>query len=452
MMERTVRPAARGLRGTLRVPPDKSVSHRAVMLGAMAEGESVLHDVLASDDVASTISCVESLGAEVTEAPAAGDAHPLGRDLRVRGWGGDGPTAPSDEALLLECGNSGTTARLLAGVVAGWPVRCRFTGDDSLSRRPMERIARPLRRMGAEVSLSEGGTLPMEVVGGDLSPVEWDSTVASAQVKTCVAFAALRASGTTCVSEPAASRDHTERMLPCFGVDVERSAGGFCVTGPVVPRACELRVPGDPSSAAFIIAGALMVPGSEVVLEDVMLNPTRTGYLAVLERMGAAIEVLDFCESAGEPVGSIHVRYTEGLRSTVVGEDEIPSLIDEVPVLALIAARAEGETVFDGVGELRVKESDRLAAIAGALRAFGVSVDEDQDTLRVTGPSSLSGARVSSLGDHRLAMTYHVAGLAAESPVLIEGYEAVTVSYPAFAEDIAMLTGDVGPDKEDPKA
>jgi len=433
-----IRPAARPLTGEIRVPGDKSISHRAVLFAAMAEGTSRLAGVLDSEDVHSTIAAVEALGARVVLEPAEDG----GLEGTVAGWGSAGPREPE---TTLDCGNSGTTARLLSGVLAGWPITATLVGDESLASRPMARIAGPLSEMGAGFVTTEG-RLPMTVTGGELTPVEYDSPVASAQVKSAVLLAGLRASGRTLVREPAQSRDHTERMLPLFGVAVgtDPEANAAWVDGPATPGAADVAVPGDPSSAAFIVVAALLVPGSELRVIDVALNPTRTGFLRVLARMGADIEV-EVAKDASEAElrGDIVVRHTPELRAVTVEPDEVPSLIDEVPILALAAARAEGRSMFKGVGELRVKESDRLGAIIDGLGALGVDATTDGESLAVGaalgGTEGFSGADIDARGDHRLAMTWAVAGLVCDSEVRVHSFESVAVSYPGFIDDLAKL-------------
>lgn len=434
-MERIFGPGSSPLRGRVRVPGDKSLSHRTVLFSAMAEGVSRLSGVLDSADVRSTIGAVAALGARVELAPAA-DGSLAGT---IEGWGVRGPVAPGTP---IDCGNSGTTARLLLGVLAGWPVSVMLTGDASLVRRPMRRVTDPLAAMGARFETTEAGTLPIVVHGSEtLAPFSYASPVASAQVKTAILLAGLRARGGVRVTEPAASRNHTELLLPAFGVSVKAdpAAHAASLCGPQVPVATGVTVPGDPSSAAFLVAAALLVPGSEVTVEGVSLNETRIGFTRVLERMGAdlAIQVMD--EAGAEPVGAMTARFTPGLVATTVTAGEVPSLVDEVPVLALLAATAEGTTRFEGVGELRVKESDRLAAVADGLAALGVTARSGADWLEVDGPAHLAGTTLDSLGDHRLAMTWALAGLAARGPVSVERFDAVDVSYPGFATDLDAL-------------
>ncbi|MBS3956301.1 MAG: 3-phosphoshikimate 1-carboxyvinyltransferase [Clostridiales bacterium] len=426
----------KGLSGVLRVPGDKSLSHRAVLFSAMAEGTSVLCGLLDSADVRSTIDACQMLGARVEDHVAQDGSI----EASVTGWGATGPARPSGP---IDCGNSGTTARLLLGVMAGWDVEVTLIGDESLSRRPMSRVTWPLALMGA-TCVATGGHLPVTIRGGTLEPLVYESPVASAQVKTAILLAGIRANGRTVVREPARSRDHTERLLPAFGVTVgsDWDSNSSWVDGPVTPSAACVRVPGDPSSAAFIAVAAALVPGSEVRIDDVALNPTRTGFIEVMRRMGASITTVPDAEYGGEPAGSITVRHSPHLMPTIVTAEEVPSLVDEIPVLALLASAAEGETVFLGVGELRVKESDRLAAIVDGLRILGVDARAEKDTLYVRGPARLKGGVVlDSMGDHRLAMVWALAGIAAEQPVEVIRFDAVEVSYPGFARDIAALRG-----------
>jgi 3-phosphoshikimate 1-carboxyvinyltransferase len=430
----TVHPASAPLTGTVRVPGDKSVSHRAVLFAAMSDGSCRLEGILDSEDVRSTMGAVSMLGAGVRVLGSSAS----GLTLEVDGWGAAGPVEPVG---VIDCGNSGTTARLLLGVLAGWDVAVTLVGDSSLSGRPMRRVTDPLTLMGARVRTAESGTMPVSIRGGCLRAVRVELQVASAQVKSAILLAGLRAQGRTIVIEPAASRDHTERMLPAFGVGVGRRAqDNECwVDGPVPLDATDLSVPGDPSSAAFMVASALLVPGSTVTLIDVALNPTRTGFLSVLDRMGANVTAVPGRASGAEPAGAVTATFGGDLRGVLVCADEIPSLVDEVPILAVIAAHARGVTRFEGVGELRVKESDRLEAVRAGLSALGAIARCGEDWLEVEGPARLHGGSLSSLGDHRLAMSWAVAGLVADGPLHIEGWEAVAVSYRGFAEDLTTL-------------
>lgn len=431
-MRAVIRPAEQPLQGSIRVPSDKSISHRAVLFAALAHGRSVVRDALDAADVRSSIEAVRALGAAVDISP--GDC---GLSLVIDGWGDRGPAAPPHP---IDCGNSGTTARLLLGILAGYQVSVTLVGDRSLSGRPMRRVTEPLTRMGARFDLSPQGTLPVTVHGGPLVGCDHELTVASAQVKTALLLAGLRATGTTTVREPAPSRDHTERMLPVFGAQVEREDSlTVRVQGLQILRPAEVAVPADPSSAAFLAVAAALVPGSEVVLRDVCLNPTRIAFLDVMRRMGVDLSIAPGPDAGGEPVGDVTVRGGAPLRPADVPPHEVPALIDEVPVLAVLACAAHGATRFRSVGELRVKESDRLDATVHALHAMGAQARVEDDDLVVVGPANLHGAEFSSRGDHRLAMAFAVAGLVASGPVSIDGFEAVAVSYPRFSEDLHAL-------------
>lgn len=418
----------RPLTGELRVPGDKSISHRALIFSAMAEGQSLIENLSDAEDVRSTWHCLMQLGVGISSRGGR-------TTVKGRGWRG-----LKDPGCALEAGNSGTTIRLLMGLIAGNPVLAALTGDDSLRRRPMERVAEPLRRMGATITLSEGGRAPLTVRGGALSGIEYRSPVASAQVKSAVLLAGLLASGRTTVVEPAPSRDHTERLLPLFGIDVERCEGAVSVAGGLKMARAQLSVPGDISSAAFWIVAALLSPGSELVARGVGLNPSRTGILRVLERMGARIEASAAPGDSGEPVGDIAAR-SGPLRACVVEPAEVPGLIDEVPILALAATQAEGESRFKGLSELRHKESDRLFGIAALLNALGGQARVEGDDLVIMGPSRLRGARVQSLGDHRLAMTALVAGLIADGEIQVDDAACVKISYPGFIDQWRHFRG-----------
>lgn len=431
-----IEPLARPLTGAVRVPGDKSISHRSVLFSAMAEGTSHMSGVLDSADVRSSIGAVRALGAEVNfekqpDGSLAGD---------IRGWGGLGPSQPEG---AIDCGNSGTTVRLLMGVLAPWDITVELTGDDSLRRRPMRRIAAPLELMGARFAPEGATTLPLSITGTrGLAAISYDSPVASAQLKTAILLAGIFASGTTSVCEPAPSRNHTELMLPGFGVDVEAAPGEASVAGGQSLHACDVDVPGDPSSAAFMACAAALRPDSTIDIENVSLNEARIGFARVLERMGADITLKPTGGAGEEPCGTISVSYVEHLRSCEVEGREIASLVDEIPVLALVAAHAEGTTVFHEVGELRVKETDRLAAILEGLSKLGVHAWAEGDDLHIEGKPGLvvpEGLVFDSLGDHRLAMTWSLVGFTGAHPVSIRDFEAVRVSYPGFRADIERL-------------
>jgi len=404
-------------RGRFTLPGDKSISHRAAILGAMAEGPTLIRNYSSAADCASTLSCLRGLGVGITRQADA---------VAIDGGGLDAWRSP---AAVLDAENSGSTIRMLAGALAGRPFRSVLTGDDSLRRRPVERVAVPLRAMGATV-LTTDGRPPITIDGGRLRGLTYDLPVASAQVKTAVLLAGLQAEGRTTVREPAPSRDHTERMLPAFGVRVERDGLAATVEGRVRLRGTEVAVPGDASSAAFLVVAALVLPDSEVRLDGVLLSPTRTAFLDVLRAMGGRVEArLEATDP--EPVGSI-VASSSSLTGTTVDPALVPSLIDEVPALAAAAACARGRFVVAGASELRVKESDRIAALAEGLAALGARVRELPDGLVVDGGAPLRGARVRSHGDHRIAMALSVAALAAEGATEVEGAECVAVSFPGF--------------------
>ena len=431
-----IEPLARSLSGAVRVPGDKSISHRSVLFSAMAEGTSHVSGVLDSADVRSSIGAVRALGAEVNlekrpDGSLAGD---------ICGWGGLGPSQPEG---AIDCGNSGTTVRLLMGVLAPWDITVELTGDDSLRRRPMRRIAAPLELMGARFAPEGATTLPLSITGTrGLAAISYDSPVASAQLKTAILLAGIFAAGTTSVHEPAPSRNHTELMLPGFGVNVEAAPGEASVAGGQSLHACDVDVPGDPSSAAFMACAAALRPDSAIDIENVSLNEARIGFARVLERMGADITLKPTGSAGEEPCGTISVSYVEHLRSCEVVGREIASLVDEIPVLALVAAHAEGTTVFHEVGELRVKETDRLAAILEGLSKLGVRARAEGDDLHIEGKPGLvvpEGLVFDSLGDHRLAMTWSLVGFTGAHPVSIRDFEAVRVSYPGFRADIERL-------------
>ncbi|MFO7172396.1 MAG: 3-phosphoshikimate 1-carboxyvinyltransferase [Bacillota bacterium] len=425
----TLEPARKPLKGVIRVPGDKSISHRAVILGGIARGTTEITGFLPGADCLATVRCMEALG--VTVEVLAPD------HLKVTGVGLEGLREPPD---VLDVGNSGTTIRLLAGLVAGRPHLTVLTGDASIRRRPMDRVAVPLRQMGAQVDGREGGRLaPLVIRGGGLRPIHYRSPVASAQVKSAVLLAGLSAEGETGVTEPARSRDHTERMLAGFGARVRVEGTTAWVEGRPRLEGQRLEVPGDISSAAFFLVAAALVPGSEVLIENVGVNPTRTGILDALRAMGAPIEVLNPREAAGEPVADLLVRGGGALRGTVIAGDLIPRLIDEIPVLAVAAAVAAGPTEIRDAAELRVKETDRIAAVAAELRKLGARVEERPDGMIIAGGARLQGGQVASHGDHRLAMALAVAAQVAAGPVQIAGAEAVGVSFPGFFEQLLAL-------------
>lgn len=425
------------LRGTLRPPPDKSVSHRAALIAAMADGETAIEGYLAAADTRSTLTAVEALGATTTRP--ASDPHSgsdAGRVVRVRGVGLRGAVPAA-----IDVGNAGTLLRLLPGWLAGQEMgEWTLDGDDSIRRRPVDRVAEPLRLMGARVECREGRLPPLRVEAAPLHGIAYELPVASAQVKSCLLFAGLLAEGETQIVEPLPTRDHSERMLAAAGAEVERTEGGVTVRPAARLEAGEIAVPGDFSSAAFFIVAALLVPGSDVTVAGVGLNPTRTGLLTVLRRMGAEIEVEEEGERGGEPSGRVRARASE-LRGTEVGGSEVPLAIDELPLIALAACFAEGETTIRDAAELRRKESDRIESVAGALRALGAEVETSEDGMRIAGTGALRGGAIESRGDHRIAMLGAVAGLASLDGVKVAGAEAAAVSFPGFEAALGSMLG-----------
>lgn len=415
---------AKFLRGKIDLPGDKSVSHRAAMLAAMAEGTSRIENFAESADCASTLACLAGLGVEVERS---------GSDVVVHGVGKTGFSRPSEP---LDCGNSGTTMRLLSGILAGQNFETVLIGDESLSRRPMKRIIDPLSRMGAYVDAADGHA-PLSIRGRNpLAALEYELPVASAQIKSCVLLAGLNAAGETSVIEPVPTRDHTERMLRGFGVDVGRNGNRTSVSGNAKLTATDLRVPGDISSAAFFLVAAACLSGSRIEMPSVGLNPTRSAIIGVLRGFGASIEIANGGESGGEPVGTIIVTGSD-LRSSgeVVRGKIIANLIDEIPILAVCGTQVPGGIEIRDAGELRIKESDRIAAVAENLRRMNAEVEEFEDGLRV-GKSELNGSTVDSFGDHRIAMAFAVAGLFAAGETEIIGADCAAVSFPNFFETL----------------
>jgi len=423
------------LTGTLAVPGDKSISHRALMLGALSVGETRIAGLLDSADVAATATAVEALGATVER----GDSTRLQGRLQGRLWG-RGVAGLAEPADVLDMGNAGTAARLMLGLLAGQPVTAFLTGDASLRGRPMNRVTGPLTEMGAVVVARRGGRLPLAITGrADLLPYDGVLPVASAQVKSAILLAGLTAPGRTRVVEPAPTRDHTERMLTAFGAQltVEDTEAGreIRLDGEAELTARPVDVPADPSSAAFPLVAALLVPGSEVHLPAIGMNPHRTGLVTTLREMGAAIEIANEREQAGEPIADITARAGT-LRGVEVPAERAPSMIDEYPVLAMAAACADGPTTMHGVGELRVKESDRIAALADGLAACGVEVEAGDDWLTVHGRGGPvpGGAEVAARMDHRIAMSFLVLGLASRHGTAVDDAGAIATSFPGFAE------------------
>ena len=419
---------AKRLEGQLQLPGDKSISHRYAMLGAIAEGTTDIHFFATSADCQSTLECLKKLGVKIQR-----------RDNVVTIEGG-GLTGLKPSTAALDAGNSGTTMRMLAGILAGQPFRSVLSGDASLSRRPMKRIVEPLTLMGARIRVAEGGLPPLEIEGGALTPIHYDLPVASAQVKSAVLFAGLHAEGETEVVEPAPTRDHTEIALEQMGAEIGRHGRTVAVRGRARLEGRKFYVPGDISSAAFFMIAGLMVPESNLVLRNVGLNPTRTAILDVLAGMGGRVKVLNVEVVNGELLGDLHVE-TSKLRGGEIPSEVVPGLIDELPVLAVLGTQTEEGLSFRGAAELRVKESDRIAVVAENLKRLGAEVEEFPDGLRVAGRQALRGAEIETHGDHRIAMAFAVAGLMAEGTTVIRDSGCVDVSFPEFFETLSRVAG-----------
>lgn len=412
--------------GRVRAPGDKSISHRALMLAALADGTSRIRHLLRSADVHSTAGVLRALGVAVPE---------LAAEVAVAGRGARALRAPSDD---LDCGNSGTTTRLMAGIAAACPFESRFVGDASLSRRPMRRVARPLEAMGARVVLEQGDGLPMRITGGALRPVEWTTERASAQLKSAILLAGIAAGVPVTVHEPARSRDHTERMLASIGADVD-VAGATVRLAPCARLApLDMTVPADPSSAAFLAGLAVLADDGMLELVEVCLNPTRTGFFRALAAMGARLEIEPGTVQGGEEIGSIRAWPSE-LHGIALPPEEVPSMIDEIPLLACLAARAHGTTVVRGAEELRVKESDRIATVVSNLRALGAEAEERPDGLEVAGSRRPLRGTVRTHGDHRIAMAFGVLAALPGNAIEIDDPGCVAVSYPGFWDDVRRV-------------
>jgi 3-phosphoshikimate 1-carboxyvinyltransferase len=420
-----VRPVKNVL-GALRLPGDKSVSHRYAMLGAIAEGTTRLTNFSTGADCASTLGCLRQLGCVVRK-----DDHGA---IEI-----EGRPRLEQPAQSLDCGNSGSTMRMLSGIVAGHDFPCRLHGDDSLSRRPMGRVITPLREMGARINAGTGDHPPLEIQGGRLRAIEYKIPVASAQVKSAVLFAGLLAEGETAVEEPYRTRDHSEQALRAFGVELSRSRNRVALRGRQKLHAIQAAVPGDISSAAFFLCAAALFPESNLVIEDILLNPTRASLLDVLKILGARISVINLEEHQGELVGTVKIEHGALKGTTIAGAQSV-ALIDELPVLAAVAPYTRDGIEIRDARELRVKESDRIALVARNLRTMGAECEELEDGLRVPGNQKLHGAEIDSGGDHRIAMAFAVAALRAEGESVIHGAESAKVSFPEFFEMLERVT------------
>lgn len=432
----TVRPGG-ALKGRVRVPGDKSISHRAIMLGSLAQGTTHVSGFLEGEDSLATLRAFTAMGVAI-EGPTAGQ-------VTIDGVGMGGLKAPS---APLDLGNSGTSMRLMSGLLAGQGFDVTLVGDASLSVRPMKRVTEPLARMGADIETAPGGTAPLHIKPVDhLNGIDYVLPVASAQVKSCLLLAGLYAQGETCVTEPAPTRDHTERMLQGFGYPLVREGNRVCLQGGGKLTACDIDVPADISSAAFFLVGASIAEGSDLLLEHVGMNPTRDGVINILRLMGANITVSNTRTVGGEPVADLRVRANR-LQGIRIPEDQVPLAIDEFPAIFIAAACAEGQTVLTGAAELRVKESDRIQAMADGLKILGVSAEPTADGIVIQG-GRIGGGQVDSLGDHRIAMAFAMAGLRATGPIEILDCDNVNTSFPDFAGiagqaglSIAMQGGD----------
>lgn len=416
-----------GLNGQIQVPGDKSISHRSIMFGAIANGITEVENFLPGEDCLSTISCFRKLGVEIEQD---------GSKVRIKGAGNKGLKNPSE---VLDVGNSGTTIRLMLGLLSALGIDAELIGDASIAKRPMKRVVAPLREMGANITGREDGNFtPLTVQGRALKGISYTSKVASAQVKSAILLAGLYAEGMTSVTEPYISRDHTERMLKYFGGDIKREGKTVHIQGGQHLTGQKVYVPSDISSAAFWMVAGLIVPNSHIRLTNVGLNPTRDGVIEVLQNMGANLQISDLQHEDFEAVGTIDVKSTT-LHATEIGGAVIPRLIDEIPVLALLATQAKGVTVIKDAKELKVKETNRIDTVVNELRKMGADIEATEDGMRITGPTPLYGAEVSSHGDHRIGMMLIVASMLATGTTKIDDIEAVAVSYPSFLEDYAIL-------------
>jgi 3-phosphoshikimate 1-carboxyvinyltransferase len=416
-----------GLKGSVRIPGDKSISHRAVMFGAIANGTTTVEGFLPGEDCLSTIDCFRKLGVSIEQD---------GEKVTIEGKGWDGLTEPTE---ILDVGNSGTTTRLMLGILATRPFHSVVIGDDSIAKRPMARVTNPLREMGSQIDgRDQGNFTPLSIRGGSTKGISFQSKVASAQVKSAILLAGLQSEGTTSVTEPALSRDHTERMLEAYGVQVKRDGLTVSVEGGQTLTAQHIVVPGDISSAAFFLVAGAIVPGSEITLQGVGLNPTRSGIIDVLERMGASISIDNERMAGGEPIADITIS-TSNLKGIEISGELIPRLIDEIPVIAVLATQAEGLTIIKDAEELKVKETNRIDTVVSELEKLGANIKATDDGMIIEGRSALNGSKVSSYGDHRIGMAMAIAGLIADGEVEIERSEAIAVSYPSFFDHLKQL-------------
>jgi 3-phosphoshikimate 1-carboxyvinyltransferase len=420
---------SKGLRGEIIAAPDKSISHRAVMFASMAEGRSIVRNFLRAEDPMSTLRAFRMLGIKATDSTSG--------EVVIEGKGLRGFEEPRD---VIDCGNSGTTIRLISGLLAGNDFFSVLTGDNSLRQRPMARVIDPLKKMGARISARNGDRYPPAAIsGGRLRAMDYILPMASAQVKSCLILAGLYAEGITTIIEPQKSRDHTERMLAAMGADIRVDGLAVCVRGNKRLDAIDIEVPADFSSAAFFIAAALIVPNSEIIIKGVGINPARTGMLRVLDKMGALVRIENRREVSGEPVADLVCATAGSLKAVKIGSDIVPSLIDEFPIICILASLADGVTEIRGAEELRVKESDRIRTMAAELTKIGVSVREYPDGIDITGGAELQGGVVESYGDHRIAMSLSVAGLVSRGGIEVRDASCVDISFPGFYDRLKAL-------------
>lgn len=423
-MEQRIIKKIKTLKGELRPPPDKSISHRAIMFASLASGKSSIKNLLYAGDTISTMNAVKILGVEIQED---------GNQIIINGKGLNELKEPTN---IIDCANSGTTSRLISGILSGNSFFSVLTGDESLRRRPMSRIIKPLSEMGARlIARDNNRLLPMAIHGGNLKGIDYNMPMSSAQLKSCLMLAGLYANGKTIIREPVKSRDHSEKMLGAMGVDIEITGNVVTVNPPSKPlNPINITVPADFSSAAFFITAALIVPDSEIIIKDVLLNKTRTGFLDAVKMMGASVKIENITDMSGEIIGDIVCKYTDNLRAIKVDKEMMPSMIDEFPILCVLATQSEGVTEIRGAEELRVKESDRITAMAQALSMMSVEVKEYPDGIDIVGKTNLKGAHVMTYGDHRIAMSMVIAGLIAGGETVIDNCECVSISFPNFFE------------------
>ena len=414
-----------GLYGEVEVPGDKSISHRSLLFGSISEGQTIILNFLKSGDTLATLNCLRQLSVEIKEE---------NQKIIVKGC------EYKESENVLDCRNSGTTIRLLSGILSSKPFYSVLTGDSSLIKRPMDRIIKPISMMGGEIyGRCENKYPPLTIIGKKLKGINFKMEVASAQVKSCIIFATLFADGETIIEEPYKTRDHTERMLKFFGGQIEKDKNKIVVKGNQKLKGREIFIPGDFSSASYFISASLIVPGSSILIKNVGLNPTRTGFLKIIERMGGNFEILNKREISGEPVGDIKVSYCEKLKGTEILPEEVPNVIDEIPLVAVLGSIAEGKTIVKGAKELRVKESDRIKSISTELKKLGAKIEEKEDGFIVEGVKKLKGTRVNSWNDHRIAMSLVIASFIAEGETILENIECVSISFPEFFEKFEVL-------------